>query len=302
MTSPLIDGSDVQLEKTIPVEDIIRLYQKNLDMDVSEYFKGIESVKVYRCKKSDYQFFYPLHLSGKSEFYERLQNYDWYYMPWKWEHQKCSEFLQKGWQILEVGCGRGAFLKKIVDQHQVKCTGLELNQSAVFKSDNIEIINQTIEEYSQSHENQFDVVCSFQVLEHISEVNSFIEGKIKCLKTNGLLVICVPNNDSFISLDSENMLNMPPHHMGLWNESSLRKLGEYFDLEIIEILFEPLQPQHFDYYTSLFLSERIGKASLVNKLISKMLYLGGNRITNSYLRRKASKIKGHSIMGVYRKK
>jgi SAM-dependent methyltransferase len=302
MKSPLIEGAEAQLEKSLPSEKIISLYKKKLDVDVRPYFKGIDAVQLYRCKKSDYLFYFPLHTSGKSEFYETLQNFEWYYMPWKWEHQKCNDFLKDGQRILEVGCGRGDFLKSIVRQHEVECVGLELNQSAVFESDNLKIINQSIEDYSQNHKEQFDIVCSFQVLEHISKVKSFIEGNIRCLKRNGLLVICVPNNDSYISLDQENMLNMPPHHMGLWNETSLRKLGEHFDLEAFDVLFEPLQPYHFDYYTSLYFSKGFGNNSLLNRVISKLLHLGGKKITNLYLKKRANKIKGHSIMGLYRKK
>jgi len=43
-------------------------------------------------------------------------------------------------------------------------------------------LNETIEGYSEINHGQFDLVCSFQVLEHIPKVYSFLEGKVKALK------------------------------------------------------------------------------------------------------------------------
>ena len=47
----------------------------------------------------------PPTLRGQSTFYEALQRYPWYYVPWKWEHEIAKSYLKDGDQVLEVGCG-----------------------------------------------------------------------------------------------------------------------------------------------------------------------------------------------------
>jgi len=34
-------------------------------------------------------------------------------MPWKWEHQKSTDFISKGMKVLEVGCAEGQFLSRV---------------------------------------------------------------------------------------------------------------------------------------------------------------------------------------------
>jgi hypothetical protein len=72
----------------------------------------------------------------------------------------------------------------------------------------------------------------FQVLEHISAVQSFLTAAIKCLKKNGLLVLAVPNNEPYLfGFNKYDWLNLPPHHMGWWNAASLQKLSGFFPIK-----------------------------------------------------------------------
>ena len=58
-------------------------------------------------------------------------------------------------------------------------------------------------------------------MEHIYEIKDVLEASVKALKKAGNLIICVPNNDSFIKNDEANILNLPPHHTCLWTKESL---------------------------------------------------------------------------------
>lgn len=62
--------------------------------------------------------------------------------------------------------------------------GLELNKKAkeTAESNGIKVENITVEDYSKKYPETFDVVVSFQVLEHVSDPKGFIEAKIKLLK------------------------------------------------------------------------------------------------------------------------
>jgi 2-polyprenyl-3-methyl-5-hydroxy-6-metoxy-1,4-benzoquinol methylase len=263
--SPVTKKSNVKLISKISSEIIIKKYLEAFKIDVSYLFKGIEEVFLLLCKDSGYKFFYPCNISGDGKFYEQLQEFDWYYMPWKWEHEQAFKLIKPKDQLLEVGCGSAGFLKEVNNRiKNISLTGLELNKSAIEsgRKYGINILSELIQEHAQSYYEKYDIVCSFQVLEHISDIHSFMEAQIKALKKGGKLIVSVPNNDGFLS-DSENTLNMPPHHMGLWGESSLRKMGEYFGLKHLSTHFEPLQEYHRSYYQFV----RNVKLTKLNKLV-----------------------------------
>lgn len=299
--SPLTRLNNISLERKIPSQRIINIYKKNYGLDVSAYFKKVSDVSIYKCNETGYRFYYPFNLGGDSAFYEFLQEFDWYYMPWKWEHEIATSYLAPSFSVLEVGCAHGAFLEQIASLFPLNdVVGLELNESAVTKSDKFEIRNEFIESYAVNNKGAFDVVCSFEVLEHISEVFSFLKSQIDCLKQGGTLIISVPNNDSFIKGHKYGGLNLPPHHMGLWDQSSLRKLTTIFPIELINIHFEELQEYHVENYVyAEYYSSWPGILGKVLSRLHKILGIYQNRINR--IRQERKQIIGHTILAAFKK-
>ena len=247
--SPLTDSPASKIG-SVPTQQIIASYKDALQIDVEKYLHSLEEVEIYKCPETGYQFFYPFSVAGNGKFYEQLQEFDWYYMPWKWEHDTALASIRQTDKILEVGSGGGGFLEKL-HLNGYDITGLELNQKSIEESQKkqLKVYGQTIQEHARQYPESYDVVCTFQVLEHISDVHSFINAMVNCLKPGGILIICVPNNDSFIRF-SFDRLNVPPHHMGLWNEKSLKYLTKLFPIKLKQVFYQPLQPYHRYYFFS----------------------------------------------------
>jgi 2-polyprenyl-3-methyl-5-hydroxy-6-metoxy-1,4-benzoquinol methylase len=242
--SPITNEVNATKVYEINTNTVIEKYKTELDLNVEKYFKT-KKIEIYECPKTGYRFYHPPSMMADASFYETLNetSNEQYYSE-RWEHKKALQYINNTDSVLDIGCGSGKFIDlcKINNPSQ-NVQGLELNTKCVkeLKSKNYDVYNATIQEFSTTGK-KFDTICTFQVLEHIYDINSFISACLNSLKTDGRLIIGVPNNNPFIlKNDIYHTLNLPPHHIGLWNNNSLEKLGEYFNLEVLYNDTEPLK-------------------------------------------------------------
>lgn len=308
LVCPLSGSSEVVLLEKIEVKDIINIYNKQLKIDVSEEFKDVKEIGFYHCIDSDLRFFFPL-ITGSEAFYEKLQNFDWYYMDDKPEYEYAKQFVQDSDVVLEIGSGKGSFLKKLPTKNYV---GLEFSREAknLAAKEGICIKNESIQTHALENLNTYDVVCAFQVLEHVEKVYSFIESSTLCLKPGGFLIYSVPSVDSFSKYISNFMLDMPPHHITRWSDQALQNIIHYFPLEPVEIWHEPLQLIHRKIYAeaviknSLFNLFKIKYKTIDKSLINKMVN-GFSKIISQFTANGLTSYelmpRGISVTSVYRK-
>lgn len=286
--------------KKLHAKEIIIRYKETLNIDVERFFKGIEFVNLVEDTVTKHRFFEPRSIAGDSSFYEDLDKFEWYYMPWKWEHQIVLDQLKKSDKILEVGSGGLGFIEKL-NSLNYNITGLELNKNSIkiAEAKQLNVCLNTVEQFSHSHQNTFDMVCSFQVLEHISDVIPFLKAQVECLKSDGKLIICVPNNDSFIRYTDGGVLNLPPHHMSRWNPLSLKKIENFLPIKFEKFHYEPLQDYHKQWYIKSISDHYLSKYKLLRGL-NKLFSL--NSLLRIYVNFNCNNIKGHSIMATFIKK
>ena len=297
--STLVPNSIARHMCDIPAKRVIKGY-KQYGIDIRKNFSDLRQISIYKCDKSGYSFYLPSSLAGDSKFYESLQDFKWYYLPWKWEHEIALSYLNDGQSVLEVGCAHGAFLKGLNSRFKMsRSIGLELNESTPSDAESFKIVNLEIEEFQKENLESFDVVCSFQVLEHVHEVHRFLQAKINCLKSGGKLLISVPNNDSFVGKNFS-VLNMPPHHMGLWNKVSLKYLEQLFPIRLVDIHYEPLQEYHVESYVySAFYSKYPRWIGNPLKILNKLT--GRYKDILSETAAKRMEINGHTIFAAFSK-
>jgi 2-polyprenyl-3-methyl-5-hydroxy-6-metoxy-1,4-benzoquinol methylase len=297
--SPLTGKTNVQLEYTLDPKQIADQYWQQYKIDVSRFFARLNQVEVYKCLDTEYTFYYPQNLSGDGLFYEQLQAHDWYYLKWRWDFDVTASLIGASDSVLEVGCGDGQFLAYLKNKN-IACTGLELNEKAIQtgRAKGLDVHADTIQDFARTHQNAFDVVCYFQVLEHITDVQSFVQASVDALKPGGKLIICVPNNEGFLKYDKHNLLNQPPHHMGLWTTASLRNLSRICNITLKEVHYEPLYRSNHSWAHTVFVGAfytfhwRLGALvkSLPKPAVSTLIKMLGKQL------------KGHSVLAVYTKK
>ncbi len=248
--SCLLCGSDETTQLRIAsTKELIGLYKKIVGNEIEQEIPAGEELVLHTCNNCDLRFFTPT-ITGSERFYELLQEIDWYYLEEKTEYSIASKYIKGCDKVLEIGSGKGSFSKIISTNHY---TGLEVSENAIqmAKNEGVNITKETIETHAQDNVELYDIVCSFQVLEHVANASNFLSYATQCIKPGGLLILSVPSADSFVSMGINNMLNLPPHHVTWWTDKALSNIEKFFNLELVSIHHEPLQDIHKQWYSQI---------------------------------------------------
>lgn len=288
-------------------------YIRFLGKEVASLFNNLATdINFYVCSTCKLYFFYP-HFVGDAKFYEALAKFSWYYLQTKQEYNYVLPYLPKKGKLLEVGCGNGAFANFST---AMTYTGLEINEHAAKAGQDVgrNIQISTVPAFARSHKEEFDVVCSFQVLEHIEMIHEFISESLACLKPGGLFIFSIPSNEAFFKFSHNNLLNMPPHHQSRWDDRTIYYLSELFHIRLISVHHDSLDPLHYSYYLYTMLtvwgrkfltqSTKVLNNTLAMQVYSKLALFLARAIAFPF---KALRLKsefmpmGHSVTAVFEK-
>jgi SAM-dependent methyltransferase len=286
MLSPLTGGSTT-LVRTIPAAPIIEHYGS---YDVRPLFNNQNEIALYQCNDTGYQFYYPYTLAGDDAFYQHVSKEPLYYIPWKHEHDIAASYVKPGDIVLEQGCANGDFLIQLKEKIAIIPYGTELNTEARGKATKRGVAFKEITDAN--------VACSFQVLEHIADVKSFINEAIQSVQPGGYIIFGVPNNDSLLKDDKYAYSNMPPHHMGLWTPAVFTKLVDHFPLEVVKIHTDILQPYHYRWYYQVYFGDQFKRFGFLGKVFNKAVY---ELIAKWWIKYRAPHLTGHTVVAVFKK-
>jgi 2-polyprenyl-3-methyl-5-hydroxy-6-metoxy-1,4-benzoquinol methylase len=252
ISSPLAGTQNVTLLRVIQGRDLIERWQREYGIDVTAELRGHQEIHLYRCETTGLEFYWPRDVNGSSRLYEQLQKYEWYYEPHKWEHRvalKDLKSLGKA-RVMEVGCGDGAFVADAL-RAGIDVRGIEINPAAVqaAKSRGLPVEHIDLSDAATNFAGSMDAVCAFQVLEHVSDPRGFLEHCVRMLKAGGVLILCVPNAESFLK-DQSVLLDMPPHHMLRWSVRSFASLTSLMPVDLVLTRLEPLRRTHVGSYAA----------------------------------------------------
>lgn len=232
-------------------------------------------------------------IPGDSDFYDKLQLIPKYYEGDKaeFEHALATIAAIKPTSVLDVGAGCGLFLRKLLRVAGLRVRASELSERSL---NTLRTVGIGIDQESD----KYDFVCSFQVFEHVSDLQSMMDFVDSKLLSGGTLLISVPNPESPLFRDAFCYLDYPPHHINRFTKKGLESLGHCKNYVCVDYWREGLRIEHFATAVNgrrkkLLAAERFPKlkarlASLFDIVLLPALHDPGNGI-------------GHSHTMVYRK-
>ena len=130
--------------------------------------------------------------------------------------------LKKEHTIIDVGCGQGVFVL-FLQQCGYKAFGYD----------------PYVEKYADKKilDNLYDIVTSYEAIEHANQPVEFFRQLVQCLRRDGLVVIGTPNADKIDLSDSVefSMELHQPYHRHILSERALLNIGLNAGLEVAKV-------------------------------------------------------------------
>jgi SAM-dependent methyltransferase len=191
--------------------------------------------------------------------------------------------LNKDARILEIGCGNGFVLKAIQERGFLDVHGVEPSSDAVAKADP-DLRGRIVHDIFRpglfpAGAGSFDLVCSFQTLDHIYDPNAFLSECCHLLRPGGILVAFQHDAESWSArLLGEKSPIVDVEHIYLFSASTLRKIFEKNGFQAQQI-FSPrnvLTLKHLLWLTPLpfkWKQARLERASRPGSILNKTIRL-----------------------------
>lgn len=216
--------------------------------DVDIYYEGrmrsggkeyLENSKVYKCRKCNHIFHnefkednsyyeteeYRKHVDGSASISNFFSVNDELTLM-KLEWTGTARFRDK--VVMDVGCAGGIFLDYV---RGIAKETIAVEPSAIFRNylQKRHDVFPYVEDVLKERREDVDIACSFDVIEHVEDVNGFSYGIYNSLKSGGEVIIGTPT----IGRGYEEILG------SIWNEFNFRtQHPNIFTQESLKYLFE----------------------------------------------------------------
>lgn len=167
--------------------------------------------------------------------------------------------LAKG-SLLDIGSGTGYFLNTM-KQNQWEVTGIEADENAKnFSQKQFGLNVFAPEELHKLPQHQFDAITLWHVLEHLHDLNGTWEAFVRLLKPSGVLLIAVPNHQSYDAQHYQQYWAAydVPRHLWHFSPKSLEVLAQKHNFQIITKKIMPFDPFYIALMSEKYKGNKLG--------------------------------------------
>ncbi len=208
---------------------------------------GSPVCRVLKCTRCSFCFACPF-VAGDKLFYSLAYERTGYPSD-KWEYNVTCDFLADRirhgrWDdemtLLEVGAGDGAFVKRIsprmIRKDRILTTEYSRYGAGEIRKAGMRCIELDIRELTgEEFHGAFGILCLFQILEHLDDLDGLFHQLNFLGRKDGLLFISVPS-DAQIAYNEQHgaLLDMPPNHIGRWSKTCFDIMGRRHGWSLLE--------------------------------------------------------------------
>jgi SAM-dependent methyltransferase len=242
---PLCGSTSADTLQHIRLSDVWRAYTEKWATSFSDDViakHGNGPVALRRCGRCELEWFNPA-LEGDSGFYSQLYAGGIKYEKFRWEFGQAQQRIPDGARVVEVGSGEGAFLRSVLP----RCSSaevLEKNPQAadLLRAAGIKVSDADVRADALACPDRADVVCAFQVLEHVADVRGFLSALATIVVPGGEVLISVPNRERF--REGLEPRDCPPHHLSRWSPRQFTTVAQVVGLDLVLVDYEPPPLSH----------------------------------------------------------
>lgn len=236
-----------------------QLFSYDLDTSLSLVY-GIEIIQCHKCSL--------IQLTGKPVIYEHVSSSSSHVSANLTQHRldqinRLVAFrpeLQKTGSLLEIGCGDGHLLHKLKDMFPtavgIEPAGCNAN---VAVNRGLKVFQLMVDESTQVEHSPFDYFCSFHVLEHVTDIGSFLKGVHNNLAHDAVGVFEVPATEA--AFEHKRYGDFMPDHLNYFTEKTLNMALEWNGFRVLS-LYRDWNNEHLVAYV-----KRSTHINLVNELV-----------------------------------
>lgn len=167
-----------------------------------------------------------------------LNNFQVKRKTFSYAYKNIKKYIPASAHILEIGSYCGLFLAEAL-RNGLHCTGIEPSRWAANYSQahlqNCKIINLPVEEAVKNIKDQFDVVVSWDVIEHVQDPMAMLKNVYSLLKKDGYFIFSTITIDSFLArLMGKKWHWIMDMHLYYFSQDSLSYLLRESGFELIE--------------------------------------------------------------------
>ena len=261
MECPACGHGDVQLHRRYSVHSAAQHFvprqrdperYERLLQHLSSVLWHQDYVEVHICSACAFGFSVPL-IGGDARFYALVHEGASRYPSDRWEFGETLRVLRqpdfsRPLRVAEVGAGSGAFLDQLCasphgDAHQVVAADFDLGAVSQLSAKGYNAIAGSLTEMAHCGDEPFDVVCLFQTLEHMADIDGAFSNLTRLLKPGGSVFVSVPNGDAIAFQEAATGLwDMPPNHVGRWGATAISRAAAARGFQALEVKLQPIQP------------------------------------------------------------